>query len=193
MADSSFRKRSASFEPSDEDTEPEKDPDAELKVLIEHTRHAAWKSFQKWEEKYNQEALDSLCDSRDLPFEYGIIGDRIDPYDFGYPGDEEPGREAFSLVTNHRTNVRTLEAAVSVSYIRKKDKISAFPRYESCTPTTSNIAPRQYEDAEKDEAVPFTPYSDDPTFNFKSYLDHFWTLKWLEMSNRAPDCECTSA
>jgi len=94
----------------------------------------------------------------------------------------EHGSEEFTFV-DYLANGTTATTDLPARVLRVTEHLEPHPPYEICTPTSRNLHV-----GDDDDYMPFVPFSDDPSFPFDDYHEHYGWLAW-QIPPPGPDCE----
>lgn len=117
----------------------------------------------------------------------------IDQYeehvDYGMNADVDDGLQLAS-VKSYDSGGLVLKVHLPFEEIEVDGTLQPYPSYESCPPTSRNIANKSHEHPDTYMA-PFIPYADETSFDAKKYQEGCEYLGW-QSDWRDPDGECNS-
>ncbi|KAK1227020.1 hypothetical protein PQX77_009982 [Marasmius sp. AFHP31] len=148
--------------------------------LVESTYRDAWARFYEWDEEDSKNTIRSLRASSTRP--NGLPAHMHDEprSESGLRSSGSPlSEETFSVVEYDEQNG---SETVTVGRIQGKDAIHEIHRnlsYDSCTPISRNIHV-----GDDSDTLAFLPFADDPTFDWKDFVDQHAYCSW-----RAPSPE----
>lgn len=131
-------------------------------ALVQTIFRAVWNEFYDWEQKYSQEAINSLA---------GPIPTKM-------------ARNSIVEIVNKNlelTNENNAFSEDSTIIEAPKLKFSPYPTYEACTPLSGNIWK-----GDDSPHMPFVPYADEPNFKHVEYSLAYDDFDW-QNGNRDPD------
>ncbi|KAL0062283.1 Histone-lysine N-methyltransferase setd7 [Marasmius tenuissimus] len=151
--------------------------------LVKSTYRDAWARFYEWDEEDSRNTLKSLratsARRNRLP-----MHDELRP-ESGLQSSGSPlTEEAFSIVEYDEQNGTE---TVTVGRIQGKDPTDGVYRnlsYDSCTPISRNI-----QVGDDSDTLAFLPFADDPTFDWKDFVDQHAYCAWQEPSRMFSPCE----
>ena len=145
-----------------------------------------WNEFYTWEQDECRRALDSLAISepllrpRDL-WPLNSIDDTDSQLDFDFEASagnsyysESDTTETFTK-KEFDTEENSIRYSTLTSFTYQAQQMKAYPRYEICTPASTNYVRNPL--YEQDQAL-FVPYVDDEEFPIEGYLDLFHEFSW---------------
>jgi hypothetical protein len=150
--------------------------------VVRFVFRSVWEEFYDWEATYCQSAIKSLGLSLHAPHTSDVItlprthsrnGQRTNiilpvPPQSLFPATDQPDISCLDY-----TQEDSPVAARSVVEVINVPKLSAFPVYESVTPTTRSI-----HHGDDDDSMAFIPYADEPDFDALDNTLQYGSFSW---------------
>jgi len=157
---------------------PDSQPDIRVptdKELVLQTYKTVWEEYSSWDIQHCQKTLDSL--SRPVPRRKPRKRDETTHstrHSRLKPNDSQPVESCIILDYNATSS----DVLISKSYDVQTMAIELedhrpYPPYTSCTPTSQNILV-----GDDSHYMPFMPFSDDSTYDFKNDLEIYHYVEW---------------
>jgi hypothetical protein len=166
----------------DDDSTPAVPVDAHMRAIGISVYKETWNEFYTWEQDECRRALESpaisessfpLRDPKPLHVNYDIDS-QLD-FDFGASNSySESGTETFTK-EGFDTDENSIRYSTLTCFTYQAQQMKAYPRYEICTPASTNYVRNPL--YEEDQAL-FVPYADDEKFPVEEYLDFFREFSW---------------
>jgi hypothetical protein len=129
-------------------------------TLVHAVFRTVWNEYYAWEQEYSRKAISSLAKPLPTKTERASIVKTV---------NKNVGRmQKFKELRGSSTNIEAL-------------KVSPYPTYEACAPTSSNIWR-----GDDSPHMPFVPYADDPDFDQIEHSMAYDDFEW-QNGNRDPD------
>lgn len=149
------------------------------------TLKACIREYHTWNDEYSQEGLWSL--RNDVP-DYTSTEDAYESgayWNDDHGGsDQSSGSAGFQWLDYEHDDLTPNELGRGMTAVQvDAGDFLPHPSYEACTPTGRNVMV-----GDDSDHMPFAPFADDESFDFRTYSDDYDYLAW-QTSRRDPDSE----
>ena len=139
---------------------------------------SVWEEYSLWSDQHNASTLELLnAPFRNAPC-WNLDGENPD---LSFHGSTSGNSQLFTS-TSFDSDGNTIEIAVAVTSLTLAP-FQPYPPYESCTPISRNLMV-----GDDSDALPFMPFSDDPTYDFNFDIEEYKYFLW-QQEEIDPDCK----
>jgi len=165
---------------------------ADIKELGTSVYRQCWDEFYCWEPGGCQELITTLPpnspDSADFEELISVLSSDSASREQGLTMDVDlPTPEIIIIVTMYGRDGSFCQAPVPFDEVVVVAAFAPHPTYESCPPTSKNIA-RRFEDQHEDDETLFIPYADEKEFDAMRYAAECRSFSW-QVDWKDPDRE----
>lgn len=154
---------------------------AEIKDIGMDVFSEVWSEFYRWELVECQQLLDELKPGAGPPESnhnlYALLNQPLGDVDLEIQTEDHSGTAEIYDINGDCTVVRVVSEEIS------SNDYQSYPTYESCTPTSKNLALRRDALTEA-QHLQFIPYADEPDFDAIQYAEHSeefaWQVDWKD-------------
>ena len=166
----------------DDDSTPAVTVDTHMGAIGISVYKETWNEFYTWEQEECRRVLDSLAISESSlpvldPKPSHAIYDTDSQLDFDFEAFNSSPRSDTETFTQEEfdTDENSIRYSTLTCFTYQAQQMKAYPRYEICTPASTNYARNPL--YEEDQAL-FLPYADDEKFPVEEYLKLFREFSW---------------
>lgn len=170
---------------------------ADLTKLGTSVYRDCWVEFYRWEPGECQQLIVDLppvssdtADFEELNDVLPLTSNNVSRKQNLLMDVDSPGSERLITVTAYDGIGSFSHVRVPVEEVMVSTDFEPHPIYESCPPTSKNIA-RRFHDLNDTEQIPFIPYADEPNFDAEEYAMECESFAW-QVIWKDPDRETSS-
>ncbi len=138
---------------------------------------SVWEEYSLWSDQHNASTLESLNARLHNTPCWNLDNENPD-LSFGGPASDQLFAFTSFNSDGHATEIRDV-AVTSLTLAR----FQTHPPYESCAPISRSLMV-----GDDSDALPFMPFSDDPTYDFNFDIEEYKCFRW-QLEEIDPDCK----